>query len=245
MLLDLPESALNHEHSLTSKYNLVATDNILSRLADSAWQVTQSSERQVRKEALQGKQFHVAKLEHADYKIGDDNIQLVVTNSHNGKNSVAFHLGIFRMVCSNGLIAGNALVPAIRIPHNQKSPEAAVGLVLSYMHSKAEELTKVVQLMKNTSMERVQQEQLARQALLIRGFDPVKINKHSIETILEPNRPEDSDQSIWTVYNTVQESVERGLFLVDEVGQARPIKSVVKQLDFNSRLFDASMRFAA
>ena len=246
MLLDLPQSALNHEHSLSNRYNLVATDNILSRLADHAWQVASSSERQVRSEAQQGKQFHVVKLEHPDFYLDNDKIQLVVTNSHNGKNSVAFHMGIFRMVCSNGLIAGNALVPALKVPHNQSNPERAIEVVLNYMTVKAKELNDAVNVMKSIILTRTQQEQLAREALLIRGFKPERINNFSIESILEPNRIEDQGTAqLWTTYNTVQESVERGLFLLDEVGQARPIKSVVKQLEFNSQLFDASLKLAA
>lgn len=245
MLLELPQSVTNREHGLTDRYSLVATDNILTKLADHAWQVASSSERQVRKESLQGKQFHVVKLEHPDYYLGDDKIQLVVTNSHNGKNSVAFHLGIFRMVCSNGLIAGNALVPAIKIPHNQSAPERAIELVLKYMDTKAASLSEAVQVMKHMQLDRVQQELLARQALLIRGFEPAKINNYSINSILEPNRVEDASNSLWNTYNTVQESVERGLYMLDEVGHARPIKSVVKQLDFNSQLFDASLKMIA
>ena len=244
MLCTLPDSATNREHSLTDKYNLVATDNILSKLADHAWQVVSASERKVRSAQEQGKQFHVTKLEHPDYYLGEDRIQLVVTNSHNGKNSVAFHMGLFRMVCSNGLIAGNALVPAIKVPHNQKSPERAVDLVLSYMDSKAAYVSEAVSAMKQIQLQRTAQEALAYQALLIRGFEPKRINNHCIESILEPNRAGDYHDDLWTVYNTIQESVENGLFLLDEVGQARAITSVVKKLDFNSRLFDASLKYA-
>ena len=74
---------------------------------------------------------------------------------------------------------------------------------------------------------------------------PKRINNHCIESILEPNRAGDYRDDLWTVYNTVQESVEKGLFLLDEVGQARAITSVVKKLDFNSRLFDASLKYVA
>ena len=125
-------------------------------------------------------------------------------------------------------------------------PERAIEVVLNYMTVKAKELNDAVNVMKSIILTRAQQEQLAREALLIRGFKPERINNFSIESILEPNRIEDQGTAqLWTTYNTVQESVERGLFLLDEVGQARPIKSVVKQLEFNSQLFDASLKLVS
>jgi len=242
MITDL-DSANNTEHNRSGSYNLINTDDVLSKLTDTGWTIASASEKMVRVMENIGKQFHIIKLEHPDLYVGDDPINLVFSNSHDGKNAAKFRLGLFRMVCSNGLVAGDELVPSISVPHAQKQISKAIDMVINYMISKASDMHEVVQVMQKTKLLEDQKKQLAREALMIKGFKDV--NDFQIDSVLIANRPEDEGDDLWRTYNTVQESIENGLYMLDEAGKGRVIKSEVKKLDFNTKLFDTAVRLAA
>ena len=240
MFRDL-ESIVNTEHNQSKRYHLVHSDEVIQRLIDRNWTVTSASERFVKKD--QGKQFHIIKLEHPDLMIGDDPINLVYSNSHDGKSAARFRLGLFRLVCGNGLVVGNDLVPALSIPHNQTRIDEAINLVIGYMSVKAKDLADAVTIMKTTKLTQAFKKELAKRALKIKGFK--EVNDIQVQTILDPNRPEDKGDTLWNVYNTIQESIEKGKYMLDEAGVGREIRSPVKKLDFNTKLFDAALRYAA
>lgn len=239
MFKDL-DSVINTEHNQSAKYNLINSDEILCRLVDNGWTMASVSEKKVKHP---GKQFHIAKLEHPNLMIGDDPINLVYSNSHDGKAAARFRLGLFRMVCGNGLVAGNDLIPSMSIPHNQQRTQDAINAVIEYMVYKAKDLAHMVKVMQSVALIQAEKEALATKALKIKGFK--EINKYQIQSVLDANRVEDRGIDLWRTYNTIQESIENGLYMLDENGRGREIRSEVKKLDFNTKLFDAAIGYAA
>ena len=240
MFRDL-ESIVNTEHNQSKRYHLIHSDEVIQRLIDKDWTVASAGEKFTRKD--QGKQFHIVKLEHPDLMIGDDPMNLVYSNSHDGKAAARFRLGLFRVVCSNGLVVGDDLVPALSIPHNQTRVQDAIEIVIEYMSVKAKDLADAVDIMKTTKLTQAFKKELAERALKIKGFK--EVNDIQIQTVLDPNRPEDKGDDLWRVYNTIQESIEQGIYMLDENGKGREIRSPIKKLDFNTKLFDAALRYAA
>jgi hypothetical protein len=43
--------------------------------------------------------------------------QILLTNSHDGKNSFSFQAGLFRMICENGLVIATKQFEAMKIRH--------------------------------------------------------------------------------------------------------------------------------
>lgn len=240
MFRDL-ESVINTEHNQSNRYHLVHSDEVIQRLIDKDWTVAEASEKFTKKD--QGKQFHIIKLEHPDLIIGDDPMNLVYSNSHDGKAAARFRLSLFRLICGNGLVVGNDLVPALSIPHNQTRIDDAINLVIDYMSVKAKDLADAVTVMKTTKLTQAFKKELAKRALKIKGFK--EVNDIQVQTILDPNRPEDKGDTLWNVYNTIQESIEQGIYMLDENGKGREMRSPVKKLDFNTKLFDAALKYAA
>ena len=43
--------------------------------------------------------------------------QILLTNSHDGKNSFQFQAGLYRLICSNGLVIADTQFEAVKIRH--------------------------------------------------------------------------------------------------------------------------------
>ena len=105
---------------LTDKYVQTPTSRVVEDLMNLGWQVTKAQEVKSRK--YQGHQKHLIVFRHPDIMIkgqnGDDAFpQILLTNSHDGKAAFNFRVGIFRLVCSNGLVISDADFNNVSIRH--------------------------------------------------------------------------------------------------------------------------------
>ena len=92
---------------LTDKYVQTPTSRVVEDLMNLGWQVTKAQEVKSRK--YKGFQKHLIVFRNPEIMIkgkdGDDSFpQILLTNSHDGKAAFNFRVGIFRLVCSNGLV---------------------------------------------------------------------------------------------------------------------------------------------
>jgi len=105
---------------LTDKYIQTPTSRVVEDLMNLGWQVTKAQE--VRSKKYKGFQKHIVVFRHPDIQIkgknGDDAFpQILLTNSHDGKAAFNFRVGIFRLVCSNGLVISDADFNNVSIRH--------------------------------------------------------------------------------------------------------------------------------
>jgi hypothetical protein len=91
------------------------------------WEVTKVQE--VRSRKYKGFQKHLVVFRNPDIMIkgenGDDSFpQILLTNSHDGKAAFNFRVGIFRLVCSNGLVISDADFNNVSIRHTNYTFES-------------------------------------------------------------------------------------------------------------------------
>ncbi len=105
---------------LTDKYIQTPTSRVVEDLMRLGWQVTKAQEVKARKG--KGFQKHMIVFRNPEIMIkganGDDSFpQILLTNSHDGKAAFNFRVGIFRLVCSNGLVISDADFNNVSIRH--------------------------------------------------------------------------------------------------------------------------------
>ena len=106
--------------NVTDKYLFVNTETIVDDLAKLNWFPVEVAQRKSRK--AEGTIFskHMVAFQNPDIKItsadGDDAYpRILLTNSHDGMQSFRFSVGIFRLVCSNGLVVADEQFSEFRI----------------------------------------------------------------------------------------------------------------------------------
>ena len=91
---------------VSSRYTFVPTARIITGLKDLDWVPVQVEEQRIRSEARRGFQKHQLRFRRAEQMetLDEWNVELVLLNSHDAGCAYQLHAGIYRRVCSNGLV---------------------------------------------------------------------------------------------------------------------------------------------
>ena len=237
---------------LSKHYSFVPTSNVINDLRSMGWEVVDAKQVKARKKSTRGYQKHMITFEHPNYKVNgaEEYPQLLLTNSHDGGNAFTLSAGIFRLVCSNGLVIKTEDYGSARLVHKGYSFEAVQKLVNTFVETIDETLTRIT-AMKQVELDKAQQIEFAKQAALLR-FTAKSYNEDNIgdivdlDDLLNVERKEDAGNGLWEVFNRVQESLVNGKYNYAMNGKvnaadaktrkARPIKNFKQSIDVNKKL---------
>ena len=231
---------------LSDHYSFVPTMNVINDLRELGYEVTDAKQVKARKKSTNGYQKHLVTLEHPKYKVegSKEYPQILLTNSHDGGNAFTLSAGIFRLVCSNGLVIKTEDYGSARLVHKGYSFEAVQKLVKEFEETVDEVLTRIT-AMKKIQLTKEQQIEFAKQAALLR-FKAKSYNEDNIgkvvdlDDLLNVDRKEDAGDGLYEVFNRVQESLINGKYhylgTKDKRRKARPIKNFKQNIEVNSKL---------
>ena len=246
----------------SSKYTHIPTDRVIKDLELLGWGVVDAKEVNARQD--KGYQKHLVVFRNPDVSINKKSTnvdgevfedivfpQILVTNSHDGKNSFKFQAGLYRMVCENGLVIADQQFEDYTIRHMGYDFEALQG-VINDMISNLDLTVESMNKMRKIELDENQQFEFAKKLLDIRveGTDNL-YREEQIGDILVPQRKEDFGDDLWSVFNRVQENIVEGNFkyynakTLGTERQARPIKNFKQDMDVNKKLFSAALEYAA
>jgi hypothetical protein len=94
---------------VSKHYTHIPTSKVINDMRTLGWDVVDAKEVKARKNSTKGFQKHLVVFRNPDVVInGKDNDtvfpQVLLTNSHDGKNAFTFTAGLFRIICENGLV---------------------------------------------------------------------------------------------------------------------------------------------
>ncbi len=104
-----------HE-SRSERYSYIPTAAVLTELRKEGFQPFMVTQTRVRDEGKRDHTKHMLRLRHASQINGAEANEIVLLNSHDGTSSYQMLAGMFRFVCSNGLVCGDT-VADVRVPH--------------------------------------------------------------------------------------------------------------------------------
>ena len=238
---------------VSKRYLFVNTETIVDDLDKLGWKPVQAAQRKSRGNGGTIFSKHMVAFQNPDIKIkgsdGDDSFpRIIMTNSHDGMQAFKFSVGIFRLVCSNGLVVADEQFSDFKIKHKGYT----FGELRDVVNQAVADLPNKVQVlndMKNRTLTQEEKNKLALDSMLVRaGIEPgsekaTKFNydDETIEDILDPKRKEDEGDDLWRVFNVIQEKITQGEFHAAlrgaKVRKVRKIKSFEKDLKVNKELF--------
>jgi hypothetical protein len=237
--------------SLSEKYKLVKTSELIAKLETKGFKLESFIANKVKKKERQGFQKHRAVFSHdtllkSDHSDGYP--QLLLTNSHDGTSAVVLQLGFFRLVCSNGLIAGKMIGEPIALRHSGKylydELDKAVEKIAAQIITLNDSITK----MKNKVMSVGEIIELQEKTLETRLLDGEKL----ITSTFKINREEDTKLDLFTVMNVIQENLIRGgaVLTVERENKTkqktlRAVNSIHTQTKINTAVWDNAYKLVA
>ena len=233
----------------SEKYAHISTEKIIDDMALLGWGVVDAKQVKARKGI--GFQKHLVVFRNPEIVIngsdGDDVFpQILLTNSHDGKNAFTFTAGLFRMVCENGLVISTQEFDNLKIRHYGYDFEE-LQKVINTMVEKLPLTVDSMNKFKETVLSQDQVLEFAKLALTTRFTeDELKTIKIDLNDLVQPTRPEDAGMNLWSVFNTVQEKLTHGMFDYQygvKSRKARKIKNFNKDLELNSKLYSIAHNY--
>lgn len=195
---------------LSTRYIFVPTTEVVAGLRAKNWLPVSVEQQRVRVTERIGFQKHLIRFRRAEQMqtLDDWNAELVLTNSHDAACAYVLRIGVYRRLCSNGLVASGDSFEAIRFRHAGLQVDELVRAslrILDYVPRVGELIDRFRQYLLNPARAL----EFARSALMLRF---ASLDEAPIEpaTLLESRRPEDQGNDLWTAFNRTQEHLVRG-----------------------------------
>lgn len=242
--------------AVSSKYTYANTETVINDMAKLGWYPVEAKQCRQKKGSKGIRSFHVIAFQNNDVKITNPNgedesyVRIVLQNSHDGFNSFRFMMGCYRMVCSNGCVLSDTEFADFSIRHINYSFERLREIVEEVMVQVPITINKI-NAMNTTILTNEQKHEMALEAYKIRkghtNGEKVEIDDQTIESLLTPTRIEDEGNSLWNVFNVLQEKVIKGGFYIfgknGKLRKQRSITSIKKDLDYNKKLWGCAIKF--
>ena len=244
--------------AVTGRYVQANTETVIDDLGKLGWYPVDAKQCRPKKNSAGIRSFHMVAFQNPNVSIIKDNgtgevecyPRIILTNSHDGFNSFKFMVGLFRLVCSNGLVIATDKMVDLSIRHINYSFEELrkqVAVAIEQVEIQAG----IMSDMNKVRLNDAQKRELAEAAIRIRKGIPegekYQISDDSIAELLSPKRKEDNGSSLWNVFNVIQENMMKGAYSITNANgktrKQRPITSVVKSLDINKELFRSAARY--
>ena len=174
------------------------------------WAPVWAGEQRIRRTDRQGFQKHMIRLARVDdlRRTQAERPELVLVNSHDRSCAYQLHAGIFRFVCSNGMILADSVFARISIMHVHFEPSKVIEASFQIVR----EMPAIADLLEGykarqlTTVERT----AFGEAALILKYDSLEKAPVGAEKILAHRRSEDARPTLWNVLNVVQENLMDG-----------------------------------
>lgn len=240
--------------NVSNQYVFHDTEEVIDDMAQLGWLPVKAGQRKQRGSKPSVYTPHLVVFQNPDLKInGDDGDvsvpQILLKNRHDGLGSFEFMAGLFRMICSNGLVIATDTFESFKLQHKGYSFDKVRELVQERTLALPGQVT-IMNDMKNRDLNNEEAFQLGLDGLLIRaGITPGSdideselFTKATVNQVLQATRKADMGSDLWSVFNTVQENITKGEFFAQRNGQekarrVRSISSFEKDIQFNQELF--------
>ncbi len=234
--------------NVSEKYHFIPTIDVINEIRKNNWYPVSVSEASVRDADKEGYQQHLVKFRHFDDLLvpQDNAVELILFNSHDRSKSFTISAGIFRFVCSNGLVVAENVFESYKIKHIGERDNDVAAAVASITAIKPKLMAKISKL-ESITLNPFEKESFAQSAIPLRFEEHLDVDHRDL---LVPHRSEDGKDDLYTVMNVIQENLLRGNVsgVNKESGRrftSRKISSLSKDVSINQGLWDIAERIAS
>lgn len=246
-----------HE-SRSDRYTYIPTVAIIEGMIKNGFQPFSASQSRSRIEGKTEFTKHMIRFRHQDtdstelMKVGDVVPEVILINSHDGTSAYKLIAGMYRLVCSNGLMVSDAEIAAVTVMHKGN----ILDNVIEGSYRLIEDSQRALGTVQNwTALQLTTGEQnaFAEAAHTLRFADAEgKVTTPiTAAQLLQPRRHDDAGSDLWRTFNRVQENVIKGGLSAiqrDENGRqvrrvsTRQVKGIDQDIKLNRALWQLAER---
>ena len=244
-----PAAFASSAHERTSaKYTFIPTERVLTGLMEAGFVPVEARQTHARRSSPAHAR-HVLRLRRRfeTVQLKGSVPEVVFLNSHDGSSAYQLRMGLFRVVCTNGLIVSRGAFPAYCVPHRGNVVDEVVTGALK-LSENFERLAAQVERMEQRHLFKDEQLRFAERALALRYPNPEEARMQPSQ-LLNCRRVEDTNDDLFTVLNRCQEALLRGgccrRAVSGRLSRTRRITSIKEEIRLNSGLWDLATEVLA
>jgi len=222
---------------MSEHYVHIPTSKILEDMISLGWECVGANEikRRAKRSGDSGYQKHMLRFRNYNYEIeGGLFPEIILTNSHEGTAQFVFRAGLFRFVCSNGLVVADKDFGLAKVRHMGYSFEVVKQAVDNILES----IPNMVKLVSKCQEIKMTDEQIAEYALAAQALrwesNPEYVD---VDTLISSTRKEDNGNDLWVVFNRIQEKIINGGYENKDGRKVRPVKNFSQNISINEGLW--------
>lgn len=198
----------NKGNQIRQNPDYINTIEIVETLQNKGWEIYGVDEKRGSNRRIKN---HFVKLNNPNIELAYKNKneivpQLTISNSCNGSSPIILDLGVYRQVCTNGLIVNDSIW-SHKVKHANDS-FAKLEQSLKGLEDASYKIYGNIDLMRQKELSKVEMGKLALEAALLRYS---KDSDFDYTQLLNVNRIEDEGSNLWVVYNRIQENLTKSI----------------------------------
>jgi len=235
-----------HE-SRSDAYTFIPTARVIDALGCAGFYPTEARQAVRARSVLHARHLIRFRRRFETVALRDSIPEILFLNSHDGTSAYQLRVGLYRAVCTNGLVISVGAFPSFRVAHRGDVVGDVVRAALQ-ISERFSTLATSVQRLERRQLDHLEQLDFAAAALALRfpgrpecGLEPGRL--------LVPRRAEDVGNDLWRTLNVVQENVLRGGIprrsASNRLIRTRAIRAIREDVRINSGLWDLALALEA
>ena len=256
-----------HSSDTSDRFTFIPTTRVIDIMATQNWFPTKVTEKATRKPEKKGFQTHIVRFRQPQQNqaivVGDIVPEIVMKNAHDGTSVFAFMAGLFRFVCTNGMVVADSMFESYKVKHIGFQDQNVIDAVYSVINSTPRIMDRVSEF-KEIVLDTAEQKVFAESALIAKYGQEEEgkelIKSYNFDSLIRPIRGADritsnGENTPWNTFNVLQEKlVEKGgnfgvkqmknSSFVKTHTKVRAVRSVTEGLRINQALWNLTEKFA-
>jgi len=232
-----------------NRYKFTPTTDIINHMDSLGWKLTNAKQSKTKVALRQNYGVHITEFQHPDLyvKNTDNGIEarptVVLVNSHDGSRPINFEMGLFRLVCSNGLMVKDRDFGGFKERHTKYTLQEVQNMIDQKMEGLNTTVGKINKWI-GVEMSAKDRRSFAIEALALRIGEDRQAEDYEIMEILNPRRDQDTPNTLWHTFNRVQENIIKGGYQMNN-RTARPITNPIQDMVLNQGLWQLADAYAS
>lgn len=236
--------------NMSTKYQQIPTFKILEALKTEGFNAVKVQQQRKLDPARMSFAKHLIRLRHDRDLITDKTHvpEVVLMNSHDGASAYRMILGVFRVVCSNGLVVASSTMASINVRHTGQASQ--IDSLITGAHTLIDKSRLVLDKIEDWRSKVLNEDQ--KREYFKGAFDIYREGREDLKAydtyqLGQAYRRADVADDLWTVFNKTQENLIHGNFYINGAGsryrRARRITSIDKDTKLNQALWQYTNDF--
>jgi len=212
--------ALDKHDSRTERFQPIPTIKIVEQLRKEGFEVVSAAQKRTRDDSKRGFTTHLLRMRHVNdlanigNAVNDSHGELVLKNANDGAAAYQLMSGVFRIVCTNGMIAATEKFDSVKVRHSG-SFDSVASKVVEGTYKVIDETARILSARddwRSITLNNDAQIAFAEAAHLVRFADSEGNTDTPIKPLqmLSRRRQADTNNDLWTMFNVVQENAIKG-----------------------------------